>query len=385
MKLAILTDGIYPFVIGGMQRHSYFLIKYLAKRDCKIRVYHCIYPEYEKVYKEKLENVFTKDELKNIEFVKIPFDFVSHYPGFYLWESYRYSKRIYEHLIRDIQDFDFIYSKGFTAWYLLKHKKNYFPKIGIKLHGYEMYQYAPDLKAKLQHYALRIPAKFVTQNADVVFSYGGKITTLLLEVLKVPLEKIVEIPTGIEKQLIYETCTDYHFPINFVFVGRYEKRKGIENLNKTIQKLIERKVEFQFHFIGDIPDKLRINDGRIKYYGKLNDFREIQHIIRQSDVIVVPSYSEGMPNVIVEGMASGLTVVATNVGAISLLVNDKTGYLLESNSVESLTNVLINICSEKKEVLQSKKMAALQHVQNFVWEKIIDKVIESIRKYGLLR
>jgi glycosyltransferase involved in cell wall biosynthesis len=385
MKIAVLTDGIYPFVIGGMQRHSYFLIKYLAQRDCEIRVYHCIHPENEKDYKEKLEIVFTKDELKNIEFVKIPFDFVSHYPGFYLLESYRYSKRIYEHLIKDIQTFDFIYSKGFTAWYLLQHKKNHFPKIGIKLHGYEMYQYAPDLKTKLQHYTLRIPAKFVTQNADVIFSYGGKITTLLSEVLNVPLEKIVEIPTGIEKQFIYETCTEYHHPVRFVFVGRYEKRKGIENLNVAIQKLIEKNIEFQFHFIGDIPTSLQINNDRVKYYGKINEFEKIQSIIRQSDVLVVPSYSEGMPNVIVEGMASGLTVVATNVGAVSLLVNDKTGYLLENNDVERLTNVLIQICTEKKEVLQSKKMAALQHIQNFVWEKIIDKVIESIRKYGLPR
>lgn len=383
MKIAILSDGFYPFVTGGMQRHSYFLIKYLARKKVQLRVYFCIQNDLN--FQSTIQKIFSEEELAFIEFVEISFNFKSLFPGYYLIESYFYSKRIYEHLMKDIATFDFIYSKGFTAWYLLKHKQNYFPKIGIKLHGYEMYQYAPDLRTKLQHYLLRIPAHFVTQNADVVFSYGGKITEILMYQLGVQRTKIIELPTGIEKELIQNEVTEYHQPVQFVFVGRYEKRKGIENIHQAIKKLLEEKKTFQFHFIGEIPQNLKIKNEQVIYYDVITEYTKISEILRQCDVLLCPSYSEGMPNVIVEGMANGLTVIASDVGAVSLLVNDKTGYLLQNNDVESLYERMDKIMAEKKEVLQSKKMTALHHIQNFVWEKISEKLLEEIKKFSLPR
>lgn len=379
MKIAILTDGIYPFVIGGMQKHSYYLIKYLAQQKIFLRVYHCI-PENNNDL-SKIKNVFTDDELKYIEFIEIPFDFRSHFPGYYLLESYFYSKRIYKHLIRDILNFDFIYCKGFTGWYLLKHKKNNFPKIAVKLHGYEMYQYAPNIKTKLQHYWLRIPARFVTHKADIIFSYGSKITEILTRVLKLQQNKIIELPTGIDKNLIFQNETPYHQPISFIFIGRYEKRKGIENIILVLKALMAAQKKFVFHFVGDIPSHLIVQDKNIIYHGKINDYNKISDILRACDVLVCPSYSEGMPNVIIEAMANGLTVVATNVGAVSVLVNEHTGYLLSDNTFEELLHIFEHIISEKKEVLQSKKKAALEHSKNFIWEKISLQFIDQIKKF----
>lgn len=385
MKIALLTDGVYPFVTGGMQRHSYFLAKYLARKKVFVRVYHCITDNFKEHYEQTLKNIFSEDELQYLEFVIIPFDFSSKFPGYYILESYRYSKRIYSHLLHDINQFDFIYSKGFTAWYLLRNKKEFFPPIGIKLHGYEMYQYAIDLKTKLQHLLLRIPAKYVTQKADVVFSYGGKITEILLNKLHIDKNKIVELSTGIERNLIADKETEYHQPVRFVYVGRYEKRKGIENIHGAIHFLIEKKISFEFHFIGEIPEHLKIRDKRVVYYGKINEYSKISEILRQCDVLVCPSYSEGMPNVIVEAMANGLSVIATDVGAVGLLVNNNTGYLIKDNKVSTLYEALSRAIDEKQKVLQDKKQAALLHIQNFVWEKIADNLVREIKKFVLPR
>ncbi|MCX7729296.1 MAG: glycosyltransferase family 4 protein, partial [Bacteroidia bacterium] len=316
-----------------------------------------------------------------IELVEIPFDFISRFYGYYVYESYRYSKRIYEHLIKDIHTFDFIYSKGFTGWYLLLNKKNFFPKIGIKLHGYEMYQYATDVKTKLQHYLLRIPAATVTKKADVVFSYGGKITELLVHTLKINREKIIELPTGIEKKLIVDHVTEWHSPLVFVFIGRYEKRKGIENLNDAIIRLLKENKHFTFHFIGDIPDELKISDSKIIYHGKITDYFQVSEILKGCDVLVCPSYSEGMPNVIVEAMANGLTVMVTDVGAISLLINEERGYLLNSNHSDDIFKMMNTILSETKETIQAKKERCLKHIRNFVWEKIADDLISHLKKF----
>ena len=40
MHIALLTDGIFPFVIGGIQKHSYYLVKYLAQEGIKVDLYH---------------------------------------------------------------------------------------------------------------------------------------------------------------------------------------------------------------------------------------------------------------------------------------------------------------------------------------------------------
>lgn len=381
MKIALLTDGIFPFVIGGMQKHSYYLAKYLSRHQINVRVYHCL--KEASNYHHILHDIFTKEEREYLEFVDIPFDFSSHFPGFYLYESYLYSKRIYQHLQKDIHTFNFIYAKGFTSWYLLIHRPLYSPPIGIKLHGYEMYQYAPNIYTKLQHYWLRIPTRFITKNADVVFSYGGNITNIIQTHLGISSNKIIEIPTGIEQNKISPDISEYHSVRKFIFVGRYEKRKGIDNLNKAIEHLIQNKQIFEFYFIGNIPEKFKIKHDHVKYYGMLSQEDEIRKILKQCDVLVCPSYSEGMPNVIIEAMASGLTIIATDVGAVRELVNEQTGYLLKNNTVESLIEILNKLIQENDTNLQQKKEAALKHIQNFSWEKISTRLIAEIKKYAL--
>ena len=81
-----------------------------------------------------------------------------------------------------------------------------------------------------------------------------------------------------------------------------------------------------------------------------------------------------MPNVILEAMASGLAVIATDVGASSLLVNERTGWLLKYSDVEELLGSLKLVVNSKPEVIDSKKQNALHHItENFTWERLVLK------------
>src|SRR6202044_1787021 len=108
--------------------------------------------------------------------------------------------------------------------------------------------------------------------------------------------------------------------LKFVFVGRFERRKGIPELNKAIEQLLPND-NFTFDFIGDIPSEFRLNSPILTYHGKLSSETEIKKILSQCDVLVSPSYAEGMPISIMEAMAQGLAVIATDVGSVSTLVN----------------------------------------------------------------
>ena len=191
MKISLITDGIYPYVIGGMQRHSFYLAKYLAKNGVKVDLYHT-----NKQKKWQIDNLegFTELELRNITNICIPYPQLKFkFPGHYLLTSYLYSRKIFKILRK--KPSDFIYTKGLAGWETIRKRKSgkISTRVGVKVHGYEMYQFAPNWKIKLQHLLLRPAFEYVNQNADFVFSYGGKITDIISSKLLIDESKIIEI------------------------------------------------------------------------------------------------------------------------------------------------------------------------------------------------
>ena len=75
MKIALFTNGFFPFVIGGIQKHSYYLIKYLAKINVYVDAYHFKNSESE------LDHVFSKEELVYINLIEFSFPKSIKFPG----------------------------------------------------------------------------------------------------------------------------------------------------------------------------------------------------------------------------------------------------------------------------------------------------------------
>jgi glycosyltransferase involved in cell wall biosynthesis len=301
MRIALITDGIWPYVLGGMQKHSYYLCKYLARQKIHVHLIHFNQSAYDI---EKLE-FFSAEEKAFIRQTLVPFPPAGKLPGHYLRNSRRYAKLVYETLKPEWQSFDFIYTKGFTGWQLLKEKRKGtpLPPVGIKFHGYEMFQKAPDLKTRLQHiFLLRRPARTLSLQADLVFSYGGKITDIIRS-LGVPATRIAEIPSGVETEFIAGATAPVTRPLKFIFLGRYERRKGLEELFSALEQLQPKGCEF--HIVGPIPENKKSALGIIRYHGEIRQREKVLSLLRSSDVLVCPSWSEGMPNVILEAMSQG--------------------------------------------------------------------------------
>ena len=379
MKIALLCNGITPFVIGGMQKHSYNLAKSMVQVGVNVTLIHCVSADQKIPSEEEVNNALFGSE-KDALVKSICFHFPSPgiVPGHYVRNSFKFSAEIYETIKDNLDDFDFVYAKGFSAWKLLKEKKKgkNCPPIGVKFHGYEMYQPPSSFKGLLKQLLLRGPVKWNNENADVVFSYGGKITTLIKTHLKT--KKIVDIPSGIDANWINESEIQSDDLRKFVFVGRFEERKGIIELTESI-KLIPENVSFHFNFVGPIPAEFQLNDSRVTYHGELKDEGAIRNILYGADVLVCPSFSEGMPNVILEGMASSCAVFATRVGAIEELVTDNCGVLIEKPSVEAIHEGLVHFINLSKEQLDEIKRNANHRVKNeFLWQKIAMRTKSSI-------
>ncbi|MBA3664328.1 MAG: glycosyltransferase family 4 protein [Bacteroidetes bacterium] len=377
MHIALITDGIWPYVLGGMQKHSYYLCKYLAQNKVKVDLIHFNDSAYDI---SKLE-FFSDEEKKYIHSIIVDFPAPGKFPGHYLRNSYLHSKLIFNAVKERLPSYDFIYTKGFTGWHLIQQKKGgkiNCAKIGVKFHGHEMFQRAPDLKTKLQHiFLLRKPVKEISLNADVVFSYGGKITGIIKS-LGIEDRKIIELPSGVEASIIASAISPALPKLKFLFLGRYERRKGIEELNLALKNISNQ--NFDFHFIGPIPFSKQIQRENIKYHGEIRDKEALNILIRTCDVLVCPSWSEGLPNVILEAMANGLCVIASDAGATNVLVNKNNGWLLRDCDPPRIQEAMMDAITSSQEIINQKKQMALNQIRdNFKWEKLINELLDKIQ------
>ena len=380
MKIALLTDGIPPYVLGGMQTHSALLGKTLVKKGNSVDLFHFIHkpnglPTENEVNKMIFENsnfcfnkVFTYYFPQSVKF-----------PGHYIWNSYRYSKMVANHLMKE-SGYDLIIAKGFSGWKLLIEKKRnrIQTKIGVKFHGYEMFQFAPNLKIKLQHLFLRVFVRWNTKHADYVYSYGGKITTII-ENLGVSKEFIKEIPSAIDPSWLNQNIKTSQ-SLKFLFVGRNERRKGIKEINNAIELVLKNNLDAEFHFMG--PVEKRFNTSRsnvsIFYHGIIIGEKKKKEIYDSCDVLLCPSYSEGMPNVILEAMSRGLAIIATNVGAIRLLVSENNGALLKECKTNLIFDAINKFILMDYNKLTDMKTASVEKIkEEFLWNNVIEKYIEK--------
>jgi len=363
MKIALLTDAIFPNVIGGIQKHSYLLIKYLVKQNCNVDVYQS------KINKSTdLTDYFTDNELSKINFIDFEYPNSIMFPGHYIYSSYKLSKLYFKKI--NNKNYNLIYAQGFTGWYTLIMEP-FKANLITNLHGLEMLQHKINFKESLKQYLLKIPAKFIIRNSHKQISLGGKLTHIL-EKNYAKSGSIVVIPNAIEQNwLIDKVVNTNSDKLKFVFIGRYERRKGVEELTEVLKELINTH-DFEFHFIGPIPDIKKINNEKIIYHGLVKDQNRIKSILINSDVLVSPSYSEGMPTVILEAMACGNAIIATNVGSNSTMVSNANGWLIEDDIKKALKVSMINAMTLSKDKHLALKRKSLEIVSdNFVWDKVV--------------
>lgn len=380
MKIALLSNELYPQAIGGMQKHSYHLARNLAFKGIQVDVY--FYEPENQEQKKQLLKTISDGELNNINFYGVEVPSSLYFPGHYVINSYRYSANIFNSLIKRLETTDFIYAQGFTALKLLKEKAtlSICPPIGVNFHGLEMFQNPADLTANLKRYLFQYPANYSLRRADIAFSLGGKLTHLLTKRVGFNTE-ILETPIGIDKKWLIKDLKPVKNKRKFIFVGRYERRKGIQELQRVI-KILNENYNFTFEFIGPIPEKNQLDLSNCKYYGALYDENKIKKIISSGDVLVCPSYSEGMPTVILEAMARGLAVIATDVGAVSELVSSETGWLIEPANEQKLKEALIQAIEISESNLCTKRMSAFNLIKDrFTWDTVVDKTLHQIENY----
>lgn len=208
-------------------------------------------------------------------------------------------------------------------------------------------------------------------------------------------EKITVIPNGleIEKYQIsidrVAKCKELEIPTNAPIigcVGRLEKQKGQKYLLEAFALFLEKNERAFLILVGDGADreqleilsrKLKIENST-KFLGNRNDIPEILQII---DIFVLPSLYEGMSNALMEAMATGLSIIATNIPENKeLLGSEENGILVPlcdtSILAEKISFILRNKTYAEKIGASAKKEA----MKRFSLDTIIYNFVSLFKK-----
>ncbi len=135
-----------------------------------------------------------------------------------------------------------------------------------------------------------------------------------------------------------------------VYVGRMDLKKGLHELVEALAALHANRPRLHCYLVGHGPDQSAIEEairnrgaGGFVHLVTGCAFEEVAAWMTAADVVTLPSYMEGCPNVILEALACGRPVVATNVGGIPEIVSEGCGNLVPPREPGLLAEALASV------------------------------------------
>lgn len=138
--------------------------------------------------------------------------------------------------------------------------------------------------------------------------------------------------------------------VKFLFMGRIGKRKGVYDILEAMQQVRLPNVEIHLYGDGDVEQVKSLVSQKglqdaVKVCGWIDGSRK-DSTFREANVLLLPSYNEGLPISVLEAMAYGLPVLATDVGGIAEAVQEGlNGYLISPGESDKLTDRIERLAS----------------------------------------
>jgi glycosyltransferase involved in cell wall biosynthesis len=228
---------------------------------------------------------------------------------------------------------------------------------------------------------LRLTTPELLRNASAILALTENMRMKMREKTTRAVEVI---PNGIEITKAGTIPPD-HFSADtgkkIIFVGRLIPVKGIPYLLEAMTKVCKKIPDVRLIIVGEGEEKDRLKalshqlgiEKSVRFVGTL-PHDEIPSCLQRADVFVLPSRSEGFPNVIAEAMSAGLPVVASRTGGIpDIIVNQENGFLVEAGDTGTMADRIVLLLQDdslRKTISQNNKL----RIRDFTWDRIVDKL-----------
>jgi glycosyltransferase involved in cell wall biosynthesis len=239
------------------------------------------------------------------------------------------------------------------------------------------------------YWSLRIP-QMVLKSPDQIIAVNSIQEKIFTEISDNP--NVTLIHEAIPSRYFVDKPTFTHDNrLKLLFIGRISEEKGIKDLLLAIHKIIKTpkyNYELELVCIGPdyghsqeikkIIDNLELNR-YVRMLGSLSEEEKIKYLT-WCDVLVLPSYFEAFGLPILEAMAQGKPVIASDtIGGRSLVRHEETGFLVKVNDPDDIARKLI-IFLENSELKYQMGEKALKNANNFRMEKMVQDHIALYQK-----
>lgn len=256
------------------------------------------------------------------------------------------------------------------------------------------------IKPNLDSRVINWLERFTILHADKVVSISRSLAEICREKMKLCDVNIDVLPNVIDTDLF--SCKPLEIKQcnrTILYVGRLEKRKGVEIFKDVIPQVIKEFSDTRFVFVGldtptapnrqsmklyileNIPSHIHKN---IEFAGKV-DRETLLKYYSQSDICVFPSFYEGFGNICVEAMSCGRTVISSNSGGMAEIIEDGiSGLLINPKDTQELVVKILHLLLNPEKIVfladNAKKRIDLEYSKNVIIDKTIrlyEKVINS--------
>ncbi|SET36986.1 glycosyltransferase [Thalassotalea agarivorans] len=262
------------------------------------------------------------------------------------------------------------YPDGVAGQKLAHHfKLNYF----LKIHG-------SDIHIHGLHPSRSAQIKQAANKASGIVSVSNELKQSLAE-LGVEANKISVLYNGVNHALFqpkYQRPCDFEY---IIFVGNLKHDKGIIEYATAFDQFAASNAQLHCVVIGDGPDagELRRFVDTLQHRDRFHILGSLEHHqiapwVQHAKCLCLPSYHEGVPNVLLESMAIGTPVISTLVGGIpEVVLQNETGLLIKPQNSVQLLAALDQALS-----IEWNQEAIRKHAEKFCWQSNAKQLQELI-------
>lgn len=141
--------------------------------------------------------------------------------------------------------------------------------------------------------------------------------------------------------------------IKFVQIGTIEQRKGIFDTLRVFQNILKSRTDLELHLVGDgeLYEQVKqfiINNNLSEYIFLHGYQKQVLNYIQNNHVVLLPSYNEGLPLILLEALSVGRLAISTKISGTPEIIQDQiNGYLFDPGDLKSYESIIENLLNNK--------------------------------------